>query len=117
MSCDMRNWSRKTGGGGIRTRVQSRVLRNLYERSPGLDLIATLPWNTVYRDQPRCKSHPAQRRHRAARSLGINVGPGPRDREAERRQVKDLSFSTTAYAAIGSALSALVFFPVLRARG
>ncbi len=68
----------RTGGGaGYRTRVRSRVPRDLYERSPGIDLTAPAPRDGLRLGQPRWVSRPAPRRHRAARPLVLASGPSP----------------------------------------
>lgn len=63
------------GGAGNRTRVRSRVKRNLYECSPGFLLTGAAPWDRLRAGQSRCTSPPAPRRHRRPRLLVLASDP------------------------------------------
>lgn len=54
------------GGGGDRTRVRSQVPCDLYERSPGIDLVPVAPWDQARR-RPVTVYRPDRRRDAAGR--------------------------------------------------
>lgn len=74
------------GGAGNRTRVRSRVKRNIYECSPGFYLAGASPWDQApHRPVTVCVA-PAAVTPAGAEAAGISVGSGHRSRLTGRRQ-------------------------------
>ncbi len=74
------------GGAGNRTRVRSRVKRNLYECSPGFVLTGASPWDQAPHQPVTVCVAPAAVTPAGAEAAGISVGSGHRSRLTGRRQ-------------------------------
>ena len=74
------------GGAGNRTRVRSRVKRNLYECSPGFVLTDAAPWDQAPHRPVTVCVPPAAVTPAGGEAAGISVGSGHRSRLTGRRQ-------------------------------
>ena len=74
------------GGGGDRTRVRNQVPCDLYERSPGIDLIPAAPWDRARRRPVTVHVPTGAVTPPAGETAHISVGSHSRSRGGCRRQ-------------------------------
>jgi hypothetical protein len=76
------------GGAGDRTRVRSRVPCDIYERSPGIDLTPTAPWDQARLRPASVNVPPGAEAPPGGETACINVGSVSHSRGDGRRQAE-----------------------------
>ncbi len=98
------------GGAGNRTRVRSRVKRDIYECSPGFVLTGATPWDQAPYRPVTVYVPPAAVTPAGGEAAGISVGSGHRSRSTGRRQAVARAFALLTQRAQGAVHSSHLCF-------